>query len=118
MKDMEKKLKMYLSFPITGRNLKDVKAYARRIKTVWEAKGYDVVTPFDLSTEENKPYSYYMGKDIEKILEVDGIIMCDDWFMSKGCRLENYAAQVYGKIIRIDTHRYLGRKEHGEVNQV
>ena len=35
---MEKKLKMYLSFPITGRNIKDVKAYAKRIKKTWEDK--------------------------------------------------------------------------------
>lgn len=47
----EKKGKFYLSFPITGRELKDVKVYAKRIKKVWEAKGYEVVTPFDVTEQ-------------------------------------------------------------------
>ena len=115
---MEKKLKMYLSFPITGRNIKDVKVYARRIKKTWEDKGYEVITPFEVVPEDEKPYSYCMGKDIEAVLECDGIIMCEDWFMSKGCRTENYVAQVYGKMIRVDNQKYLGRKEHGTDNQV
>ena len=116
--NMEKKLKMYLSFPITGRNIKDVKVYAKRIKKTWEDKGYEVITPFEVVPEDEKPYSYCMGKDIEAVLECDGIIMCDDWFMSKGCRTENYVAQVYGKMIRVDNQKYLGRKENGTDNQV
>lgn len=116
--NMEKKLKMYLSFPITGRNIKDVKVYAKRIKKTWEDKGYEVITPFEVVPEDEKPYSYCMGKDIEAVLECDGIIMCEDWFMSKGCRTENYVAQVYGKMIRVDNQKYLGRKENGTDNQV
>lgn len=116
--NMEKKLKMYLSFPITGRNIKDVKVYAKRIKKTWEDKGYEVITPFEVVPEDEKPYSYCMGKDIEAVLECDGIIMCEDWFMSKGCRTENYVAQVYGKMIRVDNQKYLGRKENGTDYQV
>lgn len=116
--NMEKKLKMYLSFPITGRNIKDVKVYAKRIKKTWEDKGYEVITPFEVVPEDEKPYSYCMGKDIEAVLECDGIIMCEDWFMSKGCRTENYVAQVYGKMIRVDNQKYLGRKENGTDNKV
>ena len=116
--NMEKKLKMYLSFPITGRNIKDVKGYAKRIKKTWEDKGYEVITPFEVVPEDEKPYSYCMGKDIEAVLECDGIIMCEDWFMSKGCRTENYVAQVYGKMIRVDNQKYLGRKENGTDYQV
>lgn len=116
--NMEKKLKMYLSFPITGRNIKDVKVYAKRIKKTWEDKGYEVITPFEVVPEDEKPYSYCMGKDIEAVLECDGIIMCEDWFMSKGCRTENYVAQVYGKMIRVDNQKYLGRKENGTEYQV
>ena len=116
--NMEKKLKMYLSFPITGRNIKDVKVYAKRIKKTWEDKGYEVITPFEVVPEDEKPYSYCMGKDIEAVLECDGIIMCEDWFRSTGCRTENYVAQVYGKMIRVDNQKYLGRKENGTDNQV
>lgn len=115
---MKKKLKMYLSFPITGRNIKDVKAYAKRIKQIWEAKGYDVITPFEVVRDDNAAYSFCMGKDVETILECDGIIMCDNWFLSKGCRIENFVAQVYGKMIRVDINRYMGRLDNGTCNQI
>lgn len=121
---MERKLKMYLSFPITGRNIKDVKVYAKRIKKTWEDKGYEVVNPFDVTEhfngvkEGHSYYAYCMGKCVEALLTCDGIIMCDDWFMSKGCRTENYVAQVYGKMIRVDNQKYLGRKENGTDYQV
>ena len=122
--DMEMKFKMYLSFPITGRNIKDVKVYAKRIKKTWEDKGYEVVNPFEVTEhfngvkEGHSYYAYCMGKCVEALLTCDGIIMCDDWFMSKGCRTENYVAQVYGKMIRVDNQKYLGRKENGTDNQV
>lgn len=117
-KIMEKKMKMYLSFPITGRKLKDVKVYAKRVKMKWESLGYDVITPFEVCEEENKSYAYYMGKDVEALLECDGIIMCDDWFTSKGCRLEYNVAEIYGKKIRLDNVKYIGGYEHGQDNQV
>lgn len=109
---------MYLSLPITGRNIKDVKAHARRIKQIWESEGFDVITPFDIVKDDSKPYSYCMGKDIETLLECDGIIMCDGWFMSKGCRVENHVAQVYGKMIKVDNNRYMGRMDYAKDNQV
>lgn len=109
---------MYLSFPITGRNLKDVKAYAKRVKQVWTEKGFEVVTPFEVSVALDMPYSYYMGRDVEAILNCDGIIMCPDWFSSRGCRLEYNVAEIYKKKIMIDTTRYIGRYENGTDNQV
>lgn len=114
----EKKMKMYLSLPITGRNIHDVKAYAKRVKQDWVEKGYDVITPFEVAPEEGMPYAYYMGKDVEALLGCDGIILCTDWFSSKGCRLEYNVAEIYGKKVRVDLTRYIGRKDDGKDNQV
>ena len=36
-----------------------------------------IVTPFDVCPEPDKPYSYYMGKDIEALLECDAIYLCE-----------------------------------------
>ena len=47
-----------------------------------------------------------MGRDIEELLKCDGIILCHDWFGSKGCRAECSVAQVYGKQIKIDNTPY------------
>lgn len=115
---MKKKLKMYLSFPITGRNLKDVKVYAKRVKQKWIDMGFDVVTPFEVAPVEDMSYAYYMGRDVEALLGCDGIIMCDGWFLSKGCRLEYNVAEIYGKKVRMDETKYIGRMDNGTDNKV
>lgn len=114
----EKKMKMYLSFPITGRNIQDVKVYAKRVKQIWVEKGYDVITPFEVAPVEGMSYAYYMGRDVEALLGCDGIILCHDWFNSKGCRLEYNVAEIYGKKVRVDHTRYIGRRDDGKDNQV
>lgn len=103
---MEDKKKMYLSLPITGRKIEKVKAYAKNIKAKWVEKGFEVVTPFEICPIDGMPYEYYMGKDITALLMCDGIILCWDWFSSKGCRVESHVAQVYGKIIKFDDTIY------------
>lgn len=113
----EKKGKFYLSLPITGRELKDVKVYAKRIKKVWEAKGYEVVTPFEVVETRGfdgikvgqMVYAYCMGKCVEALMMCDGIIMCKDWFYSKGCRLEYNVAEIYGLKVMVDETKYMGR---------
>lgn len=44
-------------------------------------------------------YPYYMGKDIQKVMECDAILMCKNWKVSKGCNLEHTAAEIYKKTI-------------------
>lgn len=121
----EKKPKYYISFPITGRNIRDVKVYARRVKAAWESKGYEIVSPFELTEqytgvkEEWPYYAYCMGRCVEAIMKCDGIIMCgDDWFYSKGCRLEYNVAEIYGKKVLMDRTEYIGRKVNGTEFQV
>lgn len=119
-----KKEKYYLSLPITGRNLKDVKVYARRVKKIWIEKGYDVVTPFEVTDQSGNQkdewghYANCMGRCVETLLMCDGIIMCADWFSSRGCRLEYNVAEIYKKKITIDSTQYIGRRESGKENQV
>lgn len=104
-------MKLYLSLPITGRNLRDVKVYAKRVKQKWVSMGYDVITPFEICDEKGLPYSQYMGRDIAALLECDGIIMCAEWFYSKGCRLEYSAAEIYKLKKFQDNTLYMGRTE-------
>ena len=55
---MKNKKRMYLSFPITGRDLNQVKEYAESVKRAWVDKGYDVVTPFEVVPDDGMPYEY------------------------------------------------------------
>lgn len=104
--NMEDKKKMYLSLPISGRKIEKVKEYARKVKEAWVKKGFEVVTPFEVVPIDGMPYEYCMGRDIMALLRCDGVILCKDWFGSKGCRAECSVAEVYGKSIKVDNTPY------------
>ena len=93
------KKKLYISLPITGRDLDSAKREAENYKRFYECAGYDVITPFDVSPDSEKPYSYHMGRDIETLLECDAVFFVYGFHHSKGCNLEYAAAKIYGKEI-------------------
>ena len=107
-----KRKRIYISIPISGHDLEEVKEKARGIRKCllldefdW-GKGWnstDVITPFDVCSEPDKPYSYYMGKDIEALLECDAIYLCEGWQKSKGCMAEFEVARIYGKEIMFES---------------
>ena len=106
-----KRKRIYISIPISGHDLEKVKEKARNIseRLLWDVfelkKGQhrpDVITPFDVCPEPDKPYSYYMGKDIEALLECDAIYLCEGWQNSKGCMAEFEVARIYGKEIMFE----------------
>ncbi len=92
-------MRIYISLPISGLNLEKCKARANEVKRMIERKGHKAITPFDVCPEPDKPYSHYMGRDIEALLESDAIIRCAGWSNSKGCHLESECAHIYHKII-------------------
>ena len=106
-----KRKRIYISIPISGHDLERVKEKARDIieRLLWDVfelkKGRnrpDVITLFDVCPEPDKPYSYYMGKDIEALLECDAIFLCEGWQNSKGCMAEFEVARIYGKKIMFE----------------
>ena len=103
-----KRKRIYISIPISGHDIEEVKAKAIDIieRLLWDVfelkKGRnrpDVITLFDVCPEPDKPYSYYMGKDIEALLECDAIFLCEGWQNSKGCMTEFEVARIYNKQI-------------------
>ena len=89
---------IYLSIPISGMPVNEVKDKANEYKRILEVEylDYDIYTPFDVVGEENKEYGYYMGKDIEFILQyADLVIFVYDYNESKGCNLEFETAKIY-----------------------
>lgn len=89
------KKRLYISIPITGHPIDEVKKRVEAYKNLW-CKKYEVITPFDICPEQDKPYSHYMGKDIEALLECDLIYMSPGWVHSKGCNAEYQIAKIYG----------------------
>lgn len=91
--------KVYISLPISGHNLDDVKNRIQEASELLKAKGYIPVSPLEIQPNLNAPYSELMGNDIKALLECDAIIFLDGWEKSKGCQLEHRAATLYNKPI-------------------
>lgn len=90
------KKKLYISLPISGRNLDDVIKRANHLRDSVVSEYYEAVTPFDICPDSTRPYSELMGRDIAGLLECDAILFDNDWNTSKGCRTEMAVAQIYG----------------------
>ena len=88
--------KVYVSIPISGRNIHTVMIESEKVKECLSRLGHTPVTPFDVCPETNQPYAYYMGRDIEALLECEAIYLCPGWQENKGCRAEAAVAEIYG----------------------
>ena len=94
-------MKIYISLPITGYDLQERKQYAENVNEKLQQIYPDgeIITPFDVCTDLSLPYEELIGKDIAALLTCDMVYTCKGSNDSKGCRLERYAALIYGKII-------------------
>lgn len=90
-------MKIYISVPITGRDIENVESDIIYAKGVIEKKGHTPVSPFDVSEDPDATYNEHIGNDIAALLNGDAVYFCDGWRQSKGCRLEYQAAFIYEK---------------------
>ena len=107
---MDKK-RVYISLPITGYELQERKEYASQMATkVHEylteqgAKNFEVITPFDICSEEGLTYAQYMARDIEVLMESHLVFLCKGWYDSTGCRIEWFIAERMGIPIIREAH--------------
>lgn len=91
-------MKIYISLPISGRDIEEVEARCRFATGVIEKKGHTAVSPLEVSPDTDAPYSAHMGNDIAALLECDAVLFLDGWQESKGCQLEHKAAELYDKV--------------------
>ncbi|TCO87481.1 hypothetical protein EV202_13126 [Bacteroides heparinolyticus] len=61
--------RVYLSLPITGRELEETKEHALKMKERLTFQGYEVVTPFEVCPDSEEPYSRLMERCIEALLD-------------------------------------------------
>jgi len=95
---------VYISVPITGRKIEDVKAQIENVKYSY-LNDYFILNPLYLYSELcilkgflNEPtYEEIIGYDIKYLLRSEVVFFCKGWQNSKGCMLEFAAAKIYGK---------------------
>ena len=76
--------RVYISLPITGFQLEERRAYAKKVAENIREKSLDkekikTITPFDINEDLSLPYSQLMGKDIAALLECSAILLCKGW---------------------------------------
>lgn len=91
------KKKVYISVPISGKDIIEVKILVDIMKSRLEFYKYTPITPFDASPDSNASYAEHMGRDIQALLECDAVFFCRGWQDSKGCQVEYEVAKIYGK---------------------
>ena len=91
-----KEKKCYISLPITGRDLGDVRERIAELKRKLEDKGFVSVSPFDRDVDFNATHEEHMRADFKLLLDCDCILMGRDWEYSIGCRAELNAALACG----------------------
>lgn len=96
---------IYISLPISGHAIERCKERAEAARQMVLRRGHDCVTPFDVcpdqSDEHGTPlrYSYFIGRDIEALLECDAIFLLTGWSTSSGCQCEWRCAEIFNKKI-------------------
>lgn len=100
---VEKKPKVYISGPVTGRDMTECKVDFNSAELWLTGLGYDVVNPLAYDVIENGSWEDYMKRDLKLLLDCEYIYMLDGWEKSKGARMEIYIATELGiKILLLD----------------
>lgn len=82
------KEKIYISGPISGLPIDNV----RHRFDLWRQKlrraGYEVVIPTENGLPSTASWEEHMTRDIELLQSCDAIFMLEGWQQSRGCRIE------------------------------
>ena len=100
---------VYISLPITGQDLEEVRRRAEQAKQRLADMEHEPVSPLDVSPDPDASYAEHIGRDIAALLQCEAALFLDGWTVSKGCRLEMEAAQIYGKKIYFEYDLRLNR---------
>lgn len=96
------KKKIYISLPISGRDMEDVESDCKSASAQIGKHGFKAVSPLEVSPDPESSYAVHIGRGITALLECDAVLVLPGWVESKGCNLEMEAARIYGKKILVN----------------
>ena len=88
LKDNGKKMKVYISGPITGLPYEEVEKAFNDAEIRLQEQGYEVVNPLNNGLPTNATWNEHMRADLKLLLDCDAIYMLNGWEYSKGASLE------------------------------
>lgn len=91
-----KKHRCYLSGPISGKDLNEVRKTFKSAQVMLESAGYYVVNPMENGLPKDSTTNQHMKRDIQLLTECDTIFMMDKWNHSQGCYTEFMVATAIG----------------------
>lgn len=109
-----KKKRIYLSFPMKGRDVEEYTLQARADQEFLEDYGFKVLNPLDNGLPVDAPVEEHMRVDYCMLLTCDAIYLCKGWEYSHGCLNElMVASSARLKVISVDdffesTDGYIG----------
>lgn len=95
----EKKFKVYICLPITGKDLEKQMKQSAIMEKWLEDRGMQAVNPLKNGLAPNAPREKHMKADIKLLLECDALLPMRGWKYSSGCKLEMNIAIQTGKTI-------------------
>lgn len=89
-------MKIYISIPITGKDIRAQKGRAALLERMFNAQGFDTANPFRNGLPASRMREDHMRADLKMLLGCDVVFMCKGWTESKGCGLEHEVAEQCG----------------------
>lgn len=97
-------MKVYISLPITGKDLQEQKRHAEAVASLLSEAGFTPVTPFGKpGVPDDASYEEHIKADLRLMLDCEAICLCKGYHYSKGCLFERDVAVKCGMAIVKDT---------------
>ena len=91
-----KKLRIYISAPISGRDMEERKAYFENVAGQLKKKGFLAVNPMNNTLDDSAAHEEHMREDIRLLLRCDGFVQSFDAKGSRDCDIEEAVADGCG----------------------
>lgn len=88
-------MNIYISIPISGFPLTEVREHADLVKARISRDGHNPVSPFDIYAGRDPEYEDYICADLRAMLSCDAVYFCEGWEQSCGCNIEHDVAMRF-----------------------
>lgn len=96
-------MKIFISLPVSGRDLQEAREHADRVKAHLSRSGHQPVNPLEIYHGRHPTYDEIICEDLRALAACDAIYLCDGWENSRGCRIQRSFAEEFAKDLRFET---------------